>query len=75
MLKGKVYILPFYETWDGFVTAPKIPVKTSLKQLAKSKMFFLHYLNATVICKTYLDKKIYEIYALNRSVQIFVTRT
>ena len=32
--------MPFYETGDDFVTASKIPVKTSLKQLAKVKMFF-----------------------------------
>ena len=32
--------MPFYEARDGFVTAPKIPVKTSLRYLAKAKMFF-----------------------------------
>ena len=32
--------MPFYETGDDFVTASKIPVKTSLKYLAKVKMFF-----------------------------------
>ena len=28
--------MPFYKAGDGFVTAPKIPVKTSLRYLTKS---------------------------------------
>ena len=50
--------MPFYEAGDGFLTASKIPVKTSIRQLAKANMF-LHYLFATAMCKTYLDKKNY----------------
>ena len=50
--------MSFYKAGDGFATASKIPVKI--------------YLFATVVCKTYLDKKIYEYYALNRSVQMFL---
>ena len=48
--------MPFYDAGDGFATAPKIPVKTSLGQLAKAKDAFLHYIFAKVVCKTYLDK-------------------
>ena len=35
--------MPFYKAGDGFVTAPKIPVNTSLRKLAKPKMPFLKY--------------------------------
>ena len=48
--------MPFYKAGDGFVTAPKIPVKTSLMQLAIAMMIFFTVF-ATVVCKTYLDKK------------------
>ena len=30
---------------------------------------------ARVVCKTYLDKKIYEIYALNMCADVFVKKT
>ena len=63
--------MPFYEAGDGFVTAPKIPEKTSLKLLAKSKMFFtLSFFYNGV--QNILRKILNEIYSFSRSGQIIL---
>ena len=56
--------MTFFEAGDGFVTAPKIPVKISLRWLAKAKIFFYSIFLLQWCEKHTLIKKIFEIYAL-----------
>ena len=67
--------MPFYKAGDGFITAPKIPLKISLRQLAKTIRCFLHYRFTTGLCKRYLDKKdILNLYLKQKCADVFVTK-